>query len=101
MFSSTIKVPVSTLTDVAEKIYDYAEDTADVFDRMANYLNRISGHAGWEGLSMREIMAATEKNQKKYRDLVTELKNLSGFLENFALEMEAKDQEIKANIESA
>ena len=100
MLSSSIKISLSALTDAAEKIHGYAEDTADVFDRLANHLNRISGHAGWEGSSMIEIQAATEKNQKTYNETVTDLENLAGFLEKYALEMQAKDLDIKSEIDS-
>lgn len=98
--SLTIKVSVSVLIDAAEKIHSYAEDTADVFDRLANHLNRISGHAGWEGSSMIEIQAATEKNQKTYNETVIDLENLAGFLEKYAIEMQAKDVDIKSEIDS-
>lgn len=98
MFSTTIKVPVSVLSDAATKLLGYADDNQDIFDRISNTLSNLEGSGEWKGDSMVALKAATASNKGKYGEAVNELYNLAGFLENYAREMEAKDQEIKSQI---
>lgn len=101
LFSTTIKVPVSVLTDTATKLQTYADDSADIFDRILNTLSSLEGSGEWKGDSMAALKTSTSSNKGKFEEMVNDLYNLAGFLENFAKEMEAKDQEIKSQIGSA
>ncbi len=98
MLSTTIKVPLSVLTDVANKLLSHADDSQEIFDRITNTLSRLEESGEWKGKSMSALQSASLDNKRKYSEVVTDLYNLAGFLENFAREMEAKDQEIKTQI---
>lgn len=100
LFSTTIKVPASVLTDTAIKLQAYADDSDDIFDRILNTLSSLEGSGEWKGDSMSALKSATASNKGKFDEMVSDLNNLAGFLKNFAQEMEAKDQEIKSQIGS-
>ena len=99
--STTIKLSPADLAETATKLQAYADDSADIFDRILNTLSSLEGSGEWKGDSMAALKTATSSNKGKFEEMVNDLYNLAGFLENFAKEMEAKDQEIKSQIGSA
>lgn len=96
--STTIKVTPKELTDAANKLLEYADINKDIFDQITNTLNNLEGSGEWKGDSMTALKSATTSNKGKYGEVVIDLYNLAGFLESFAQEMEAKDQELKNQI---
>lgn len=98
LFSTTIKVPVSTLQDNASKMQIFADTNADVFDRVYQSLLCLKGSGEWQGTSLEAIVDATEKNRKKFEETIDELQALATFLENFVTEISKKDEEIKTKI---
>ncbi|MBE6947730.1 MAG: hypothetical protein E7454_05720 [Ruminococcaceae bacterium] len=99
-FSTTIKVPVSTLQENATKMQGFAETNADVFDRVYNSLLCLKGSGGWQGTSLEAIVSATEKNKEKFGDTIEELQALADYLQKFVTEISEKDEEIKKQINS-
>lgn len=98
LFSTTIKVPVSTLQENATKMQGFAETNADVFNRVYNSLLCLKGSGEWQGTSLEAIVSATEKNRKKFEEAIDELQSLAEFLQKFVTEISKKDEEIKKQI---
>lgn len=99
LFSTTIKVPVSTLQDYASRMQGFADENADVFNRLYNSLQCLEG-GEWQGESLKAAMAATRQNRERFSETISELNQLANFMKKFADEMAAKDEEIKKNITS-
>ena len=97
-FSTTIKVPVSTLQEHASKMQEYADSNLDVFNRVYNSLLCLKGSGEWKGTSLEAIVSATEKNKEKFGDTIDELQALADFLQKFVTEISDKDEEIKKKI---
>ena len=100
MFSTTIKVPVEVLQNNASKIIAFADDGEDIFDRILNTLLCMEGSGEWKGKSLTAAANATRANKEKYGEVIEEIRELGTFLRDFANAMEAKDCEIKAQIEA-
>jgi len=98
LFSSEIRLYPEELYNAAEKIIDFSEQIEDVFDQISNSLSFAESSGGWKGADINALKNATEKNDSKYSQILTELENLSGFLEHYAKEMNDKDQELKEKI---
>lgn len=99
-FSTTIKVPVSTLQDNASKMQSFADDNADIFDRVYQSLLCLKSSGEWQGTSLEAIVSTTEKNKEKFGDTIDELQALATFLDKFVTEISRKDEEIKKQINS-
>ncbi len=99
-FSTTVKVPVSTLQDNASKMQSFADTNADVFDRVYQSLLCLKGSGEWQGTSLEAIVDATEKNRKKFEETIDELQALATFLDKFVTEISQKDEETKKQINS-
>lgn len=98
IYSTIIKVPVSTLRENATRIQVFAEDNADIFDRIYNILQAMESSGEWQGVSASKAAKATLKNKKKFSEAVSELNSLAEFLKDFSDEMVAEDQDIKNTI---
>lgn len=98
VFGSTIRVPISELQEYARKLQGYADDSADVFDRIYNSLTSLRENKQWQGMSLEAVVAATQSNRQKFEETLDELQSLAAFLKKFADEMEAKDEEIRRKI---
>ena len=99
-FSTTIKVPVSTLQENASKMQSFADTNADVFDRIYQSLLCLKGSGEWQGTSLEAMVSTTEKNKEKFSDTIDELQSLADFLQKFVTEISEKDEEIKNQINS-
>ncbi len=97
-FSTTIKVPVPTLQEYADKLQGFADDNLDIFDRVYKSLQCLKGSGEWQGASMEAIIEATENNKEKFQDTIDELQSLAEFLQKFVTEISKKDDEIRDKI---
>jgi uncharacterized protein YukE len=97
-FGTSIKVPVSDLQEYARKMQEYADNSADIFDRINNSLICLRNNKQWQGISMDAAVAATQSNQKKFQEALSELQALAAFMKKFATEIEAEDEAIKKRI---
>lgn len=98
LFSKTIRVPIDTLRETAEKMQDYADEGSELFARLKNAVEAVNSNAEWKGDSMNALIAVTEKNQKSLNETMQELSDLATFMKSFADKIEAKDLEIKDSI---
>lgn len=96
--STTIKVPIDELLSSAEKLVNYALECEGLLDRLDNSVKALKGETAWKGDSVEALQAATDSNSKQYGELTNDLLNLAGILEEYASEMQAEDQRIKAEI---
>ncbi len=99
--SASIKVPVDTLRDCARKMQELADENVAIFDRLYNTLQCLEGSGEWTGASARAAISATENNKKKYSEAINELNELADFVQKYACEISAKDEEIMRKIASA
>ena len=100
LFSTTIKVPVSTLQEYAAKLQGFADDNRGIFNRVYNSLQCLRGSGEWIGASLEAAVEATEKNKDKFEDTMEELAALAEYMKNFANAMAEKDEEIKKSIQA-
>lgn len=80
LFSKTIKVPIDTLRETAEKMQDYADEGSELFERLKNAVESVNSEAAWKGESMNALIAVTEKNKKSFNEAMQELSELAGFV---------------------
>lgn len=98
LFSTKIKVPVSTLQDHADKICRYADDNEDIFDRIENSLICLRDSGEWQGESFEAALEAAQENQKKFKEAIKEMRELGEFLKDFVSEITARDKETERKI---
>lgn len=98
LFSTTIKVPISTLQDSASRLTDYANDNSDIFDRLINILNAMESSGEWQGESMSAAISTVQSNQSKYEETISELNSLAKFLTDFSTSMSDEDSFIATQI---
>lgn len=96
---ATIKAPISTIKDAADKLNLYTEENRDLFSQILNLVNGVESCGDWKGKSMKTLQQVTKKNQKKFEQGMEELFELGEFLQRYADAMEKKDAELKARIE--
>lgn len=101
MAKAKIKVPVGKLKEQAKKLSEYTDSNESMFDEIYNSIAALQSSGGWIGDDVKAAIDVTQKNKKKYKNLVDELSNLSLFLTNFAEAMDIKDNEYKRKIESS
>ena len=77
-----------------------ADDNVSIFDRLYNTLQCIEGSGEWTGASAQAAITATKKNKQKYSEAVNELNDLANFVQKFASEISAKEEEIARIIAS-
>ena len=94
LFSATIKVPVSTLQEQANKLSSYAEQNEDIFDKIYNAIACLETSGEWEGSSVVSALNATKKQQKNYAEVVSAMNSLAAFLKDFAEEISERDSEL-------
>lgn len=95
---STLKVPITTLQDAADKLLDYTDTNSDIFDRIYNSLQTLEANKDWQGASLEAAVAATQKNKEKFSEAIEEMGELADFLSDYVSKMTAKDEEIKRQI---
>lgn len=100
LFSTTIKVPISTLQTSAEKLTSYSTENSDIFDKIYNSLRCLEGSNEWKGASLTAAADATWNNKKKFEDAVNEMEQLAKFLSDFVTEMAEEDAKISKQINS-
>ena len=93
-----LNIPTEDLLEASDKLWDYAMEIEALYDRLSNSVYAIRGSGVWKGASMEALQKATENNSNQYRELTTDILNLAGLLEKYALKMEEKDLEIKQEI---
>jgi len=98
--NTSVRVPVNALQDCARKMQELADENVAIFDRLHNTLQCLEGSGEWTGASARAAIAATENNKKKYSEAINELNELADFVQKFACEISAKDEEIMRKIAS-
>ena len=96
--ASKIQVPIELIRDTAEKLYEYADQNADIFDRLYNSLQVLEESSAWRGLSAQAAMKATLQNRDRFEEALNDLYDLAQFMKGYADDMESADQEIKAKI---
>lgn len=96
--AATIQVPIELIRDTADKLFDYADQNADIFDRLHNSLQVLEESNAWRGQSMQAMKTATLQNRDRFEEALTELYALARFMKNYAKDMESADQEIKSRI---
>lgn len=99
LFSTPVRVPVSTLQEHARKLRAYADSNADIFDRIGNAMDALREDGQWVGASQEAASLATEQNMRKYEQAVDELNKLADFLQDLADEMAREDEAIRQQIE--
>lgn len=95
---ATIKAPISTIQDAADKLKRYTEENEDLFAQILNMVNGVESCGDWKGKSMKTLQQVTKKNQKKYEQGMQELFELGDFLQRYADAMEKKDAGLEARI---
>ena len=100
LFSTTIKVPISTLQTSAEKLTSYSTENSDIFDKIYNSLRCLEGSNEWKGASLTAAADATWNNKKNFEDAVNEMEQLAKFLSDFVTEMAEEDAKISKQINS-
>lgn len=100
LFSTTLKVPVTVLSEAADQILSFADENADIFERICNSLLCLKGSNEWKGKSLEAAVEATEKNKKTFKATISEMEALGNFLKDFSTEMAAEDENIRQKINS-
>lgn len=95
---TTIKVPLTTLQEYANRMQELADASSDIFNVIANSLAAIESGGGWQGISQSAAVEATSNNQERYEEIENELQALAAFIKSFAEKMYNKDEEIKSQI---
>ena len=96
--ASKIQVPIELIRDTADRLLEYADQNADIFDRLYNSLQVLEQSGAWRGLSIQAAMNATLQNQDRFDEALNDLYDLASFMRNFVNDIESADQHIKARI---
>ncbi len=99
--SSTLRVPIRILEDCVKEIDGFADENADIFDKLLNGLRCLKGGGEWVGASADALITATEKNKKQFAMILKELSDLSKYIDSFVKELEKEDAEAAQKIRAA
>lgn len=98
LFTTVIRVPAEELHAAADKMRSFAEDQGGIFDRLSNTLEALRSSGEWDGASWRAAAEKMEENKQKFDETISDLEELALFMQTFAADMTAKDNEIAQQI---
>ena len=96
----SIRVPVDSLKEYADRLAELSESVRDYFDQLGNATVNLSARGAWAGDDAEAFIQANTANQKKYDKIIEDLKNMAETLRKYALEMETVDHEWAERIRS-
>ena len=96
----SIRVPVETLKNGADRLAELSENVKDYFDQIGNAAANLSAGGSWVGEDSMEFIQVNTANQKKYAKTVEDMEQMAAKLKEYALAMENVDHEWAERIKS-
>lgn len=96
--STTIRIPVDDILEISASITDFSDENADLFQQLLNALYHYQSSGEWQGKDMDEMIAQTQKNQKKYERALTSLAEMGKEMKEYANALSEEDQRLKNQI---
>ena len=97
--SKTLKVPVQSIKDAADDIKRFADDNCDMFKTIIKLVKDVESCGDWEGKSVKALIDASQRNEKKFKTALDDMLKLASFLDDYAKALETADKDIKTDIQ--